>query len=120
MRRRFIGLLCFAVLGSAFALGADRRDVRRDLRHDRIDRRADRRDIRSDRRDIRHDRHQLRRDLRTGIIGLRDVSVGIFAPIGATSGAIIAICAPTVATSAATAEIFERATGKEEDRLNFE
>ena len=50
------------------------------------------------------------------IIGLRDVSVGIFAPIGA----ITAICAPTVATSAMTAEIFERATGKEEDRLNFE
>jgi hypothetical protein len=66
MRRRIIGLLCFAVLGSAFALGADRRDVRRDLRHDRIDRRADRRDIRSDRRDLRRDRHKLRRDLRNG------------------------------------------------------
>ena len=52
------------------------------------------------------------------IIGLRDVSVGIFVAIGVTSGAITAICAPTVATSAMTAEIFERATGKEEDRLN--
>ncbi len=63
MRRRIVSLLCFAVLGSAFALGQDlrndRRDLRqdrRDLRHDRIDRRQDRRDFRSDNRDLRSDR----------------------------------------------------------------
>jgi hypothetical protein len=45
MRRRILTLLCFAVLGSAFALGQDLRNDRRDLRHDRIDRRQDRRTI---------------------------------------------------------------------------
>jgi hypothetical protein len=57
MRRRILGLMCFAVLGSAFALGeSDRRDLRhdrRDVRHDRVDRRQDRRDIHRDRRDLR-------------------------------------------------------------------
>lgn len=83
MRRRIIGLLCFALLGSALALASDRGADRRDLRNDRIDRHADRRDIahdrgqlrcdvrnsnypaaRVERRDVRHDRRDLRNDYR--------------------------------------------------------
>jgi hypothetical protein len=72
MRRRVFFWLCFALLGSALALGESgvyRHDTyqdRRDLRHDRHDRRQDWRDIHRDRRDIRKDRRDLRNDLRNG------------------------------------------------------
>jgi len=73
MRRRILALLCFAVLGSAFAVGEDvrtdsrdSRQDRRDFRHDRLDRRQDRRDIYRDRRDLHADRRDLRRDYRNG------------------------------------------------------
>ena len=71
MRGRIIGLVMFAVLGSAFAMGrnVDLRADRRDTHGERVDRRQDRRDIHGDRRHIRHDRRQLSRAVRNGNYG---------------------------------------------------
>lgn len=73
MRRQIVSLLCFATLGSVFALGQDlandhrdTRQDRQDLRQDRVDRRNDRQDLRSDRRDLTKDSRDLRNDVRSG------------------------------------------------------